>query len=79
MRKEIDACTTVEELQRLWKSRPFQTEYERHPKDWQDAIVAHFNDAIELVKSRPPRVDPLGQIIGDQPQQSDSDEDSQGS
>lgn len=55
MRAEIDACSTVEELQRLWKSRPFQIEFERHPADWRDAIIKHFNEAIELLRSDPPR------------------------
>lgn len=55
MRAEIDACSTVEELQRLWKSRPFQIEFERHPQDWRDAIIKHFNEAIELLRTDPPR------------------------
>lgn len=62
MRAEIDACATVEELERLWKSKPFQTEFERHPKDWQKLLIEHFNEAIRLLKTNPPRIDPKGQF-----------------
>lgn len=62
MRKEIDACVSVEELKRLWNSKAFQDEYQRHPKDWQDLLVEHFNEAIRLVTVSPPRIDPKGQF-----------------
>jgi hypothetical protein len=62
MRKEIDACTSVEELKRLWNSKAFQDEYQRHPQDWQDLLVEHFNEAIRLVTVNPPRIDPKGQF-----------------
>lgn len=44
MRAEIDACETVAELKMLWNSKPFQIEFERHPKDWQNAIIRHFDE-----------------------------------
>jgi hypothetical protein len=59
MRDEIDACQTVEELKVLWHSKPFQTEYQRHPKDWQDMLIEHFNGAIEDLKKSPPRNGPM--------------------
>lgn len=62
MRKEIDACVSVEELKRLWNSKAFQDEYQRHPQDWQDLLVEHFNEAIRLVTVSPPRIDPKGQF-----------------
>jgi hypothetical protein len=42
-------------LKVLWHSKPFQTEYQRHPKDWQDMLIEHFNAAIENLKQNPPR------------------------
>ncbi len=39
MRTEIEACQTVEELTGLWRSAPFQAEYAKLPKDWQEALV----------------------------------------
>jgi len=59
MRDEIDACQTVEELKVLWHSRPFQTEYQRHPKDWQDMLVEHFNAAIKNLREHPPQNGPM--------------------
>lgn len=59
MRDEIDACQTVEELKVLWHSRPFQTDFQRHPKDWQDMLIEHFNGAIENLKKNPPRNGPM--------------------
>lgn len=59
MRDEIDACQTVEELKVLWHSKPFQTEYQRHPKDWQDMLIEHFNAAIDNLKKNPPRNGPM--------------------
>lgn len=59
MRDEIDACQTVEELKVLWHSKPFQTEYQRHPKDWQDMLVEHFNAAIKNLRDHPPQNGPM--------------------
>jgi hypothetical protein len=50
MRREIDACSTVEELERLWSSKAFQTEYAKHPTDWQGMLVDHFNERIADIK-----------------------------
>jgi hypothetical protein len=50
MRREIDACSTVEELERLWSSKAFQTEYAKHPPDWQGMLVDHFNERIADIK-----------------------------
>lgn len=44
MQKEIDACATLADLGRLWKSRPFQTELAKLPKDWQAQITARKED-----------------------------------
>lgn len=65
MRTEIDACDSVEQLQMLWNSKPFQAEYNRHPKDWQDALVEHFNERIaDIRKSTKPvgMIDPRDQF-----------------
>lgn len=59
MREEIDACQTVDELKVLWHSKPFQTDFQRHPKDWQDMLIEHFNGAIENLKKNPPRNGPM--------------------
>jgi hypothetical protein len=59
MRDEIDACQTVEELKVLWHSKPFQTDFQRHPKDWQDMLVEHFNAAIKNLREHPPQNGPM--------------------
>jgi hypothetical protein len=59
MRDEIDACQTVEELKILWKSKAFQTDFQKHPKDWQGMLIEHFNDAIALLQKRPPQNGPM--------------------
>jgi len=51
MREEISACATVEQMEILWKSRPFRIEYERHPKDWQEAIKQHAAEHKKLLLS----------------------------
>ena len=61
MRDEIDACQSVDELKILWKSKPFQAEYERMPKDWQQSLIAHFNDQIKALAEQPPR-QPAGYV-----------------
>lgn len=53
MRDEINACETVADLRILWSSKPFQVEYERHPKDWQGAILKHFNERIRDIEGQP--------------------------
>lgn len=53
MRAEIDACETVADLKMLWNSKPFQTEFERHPKDWQNAIIKHFDERTKDLKAAP--------------------------
>lgn len=39
MQAEIDACATVEDLGLLWKSKAFQAELAKLPKDWQAQIT----------------------------------------
>lgn len=58
MRTEIDACSTVEELEGLWKSTAFKAEYDKMPKDWQGALVQHFKEHKALLVSQPPKVPP---------------------
>lgn len=59
MREEISACQTVEQLELLWRSRPFKIEYERHPKDWQEALKQHAAEHKKLLlASSAPRVAP---------------------
>ena len=57
MRAEIDACLTVEDLERLWRSKPFKQEYEKLPPDWQKLLLEHFKDAklgIQTAKVQTP-------------------------
>lgn len=57
MRAEIDACLTVEDLERLWRSKPFKQEYEKLPLDWQKLLLEHFKDAklgIQTAKVQTP-------------------------
>lgn len=55
MRAEINACATVEELERLWKSKPFQTELEQHPTDWRKMITQHAAEHKALLLAEKPR------------------------
>lgn len=54
MRKEIEACSTVEELNILWRSKPFQTEYDKLPKDWKEALVEFMADTKATLLKSPP-------------------------
>lgn len=53
MREEVDACATVEELERLWRSKPFQTEYAKLHKTYQDGILELFGDRKADLIARP--------------------------
>lgn len=44
LRDEVDACSTVVDLGRLWRSKPFQAEYERLPNDWKVLLNDHINE-----------------------------------
>lgn len=41
MRAEIDACMTLSDLALLWSSKAFQTEFKKHPADWQEMLIEH--------------------------------------
>ena len=64
MRAEIDACMTVEDLERLWRSKPFKQEYEKLPPDWQKLLLEHFKETKLDIQNRalgtvPPNFDGL--------------------
>ncbi len=56
LRQEIEACSSVEELQGLWRSAAFQKEFKSMPDTWQDMMVEKFNEAIEDFKAKEKRV-----------------------
>lgn len=43
MQAEIDACTSLDQLQILWNSPVFRAEYERLPNDWKKFILERKN------------------------------------
>lgn len=53
MREEINACSTVDELKTLWRSKPFQAEYNKHPADWQQSLIDYFNERITDLTPKP--------------------------
>jgi len=53
MREEINACSTVDELKTLWRSKPFQAEYNKHPADWQQSLIDYFNERIADLTPKP--------------------------
>lgn len=62
MRAEIDKCATKMELKRLWASKEFQKEFERHPKDWQQALIRHFDDRLKDIDAQDPPKRPVGYV-----------------
>lgn len=59
MRSEVDACATVDELKMLWRSKPFQAEFAKLHKTYQDGIVELMNERTEYLTKNPasiPRV-----------------------
>ena len=44
MRQEVDACGSVEELERLWRSPAFKEEFARLHKTYQDGILDLFRE-----------------------------------
>lgn len=62
MRAEIDKCATKMELKRLWASKEFQKEFERHPKDWQQALIRHFDDRLKDLDTQAPPKRPTGYV-----------------
>lgn len=53
MRRELDACGTVEELGRVWSSAAFQTELKRMPTDWQRMLEEHKDELKADLAARP--------------------------
>ena len=58
LRDEIDACLTVEDLERLWRSPQFQAEYKKIKPDWQTMLVDHFKEHKEFLLKRPAAIPP---------------------
>lgn len=45
MQAEIDACTSLDQLQILWNSPQFRAAYEQLPNDWKKLIVERKEQA----------------------------------
>ena len=61
MRDEIDTCASVDELKALWRSKAFQTEFDRLPQTYKDGIVEHFDQQTAALTEHPvdlPPIDP---------------------
>lgn len=58
LRAEIEACGTEEDLVRLWKSKPFQAEYAKMQKTYQDGLLELFKERKEFLKANPARIPP---------------------
>lgn len=56
MRSEVDACATVAELEMLWRSKPFQTEYVKLHKTYQDGILELFAERKAFLSETPARI-----------------------
>jgi hypothetical protein len=65
MRAEVNACSTIEELERLWKSKPFQQEFEKLPLDWQKMMRQHVNEHKTYLTERPTGAPPKGYVAPD--------------
>ena len=61
LRKEIEACGTVEELERLWRSALFQDEFHKLKSDWQDALIDLFKET-KADRQATPAVTPRGYV-----------------
>lgn len=58
MRDEIDACPTVEELRRLWRSKPFQDEFEKLQPVYQQGLVTTIDERTAFLTEHPGKVPP---------------------
>jgi hypothetical protein len=63
LRAEIDACATVEELERLWRSALFKTELAKLKPDWHEAMITHASEHKALLTASPARVPPNFEAI----------------
>lgn len=69
MREEVDACATVEELKMLWRSKPFQAEFNKLHQTYKDGIIELMNERTAFLTESPasiPRVDPNFDNLGGQ-------------
>ena len=55
LRAEISACSTVDELGVLWRSKLFQTEFSKIQPGWQELLLEHFREHKQLLLDRPPQ------------------------
>jgi len=44
MRDELDACMTLDDLQRLWTSPAFKAEFKKLPADWQEQLTEYKDE-----------------------------------
>lgn len=44
MRREIDACASLDQLGALWISQPFQVAFKSLPADWQRMLIQHKDE-----------------------------------
>ena len=63
-----NACSTVEELQRLWKSEMFRADYDKIKPDWQAMLIEHFREHKQLLVDRPPQNGTVAPNFDDLPQ-----------
>lgn len=65
MRQEVDACGTVADLQKLWNSPTFQTEFEKLHQTYRDGMIELFNDRINFLRANPAPAQPDGFVPPD--------------
>ena len=56
MRVEVDACATVDELNSLWRSKPFQIEFDKLHQTYKDGLVEMFRERKEFLSATPGKV-----------------------
>jgi hypothetical protein len=54
MRDEVDACSTVADLELLWHSPLFKAEFNKLHKTYQDGLVEQFRDRKAFLVDHPP-------------------------
>lgn len=52
MQSELDACSSLEQLQGLWTSPQFRAEYERLPNDWKK-LITERKDELKAALTKP--------------------------
>lgn len=67
LQTEVDACTSLEDLAILWRSKPFQDEYAKLPADWKEQLTARKDERKAELTPKPAVAPNFDDFPGDKP------------